>query len=278
MELLQLKYFCDAAETQNFSKTAQTFLVPASNISQSIKRLEKELSTPLFDRSANRVSLNEAGKAFYQKVRSALDLLKEAENEIKRDEKEKVIRICVHIDRRIVMGVIEAFRRKYPEVSLITTHTAAEQAGEFDVMITDRDLPLPCVKTKAAEEHFLLAYHPSAFSFQNPVSPEEIQKSPFITMTDTNSICENARMICRDLGFEPHIVLQSEDPSYIRKCIELGLGISIVPEISWRGAFSEQVKLEKIGGYKRDIWIYKRYGMDEKITAFYEMLMEAFSG
>ena len=43
MELLQLKYFRDAAETENFSATAKNFGVPASDISQSIKRLEKEL-------------------------------------------------------------------------------------------------------------------------------------------------------------------------------------------------------------------------------------------
>ena len=43
MELLQLTYFCDAAETENFSRTAQRFTVPPSNISQSIKRLETEL-------------------------------------------------------------------------------------------------------------------------------------------------------------------------------------------------------------------------------------------
>ena len=42
MELLQLTYFCDAAVTQNFSKTAQKYNVPPSNISQSIKRLEIE--------------------------------------------------------------------------------------------------------------------------------------------------------------------------------------------------------------------------------------------
>ena len=48
MELLQLKYFCDAAQSENFSKTAKKFGVPTSNISQSVKRLEKELSTPLF--------------------------------------------------------------------------------------------------------------------------------------------------------------------------------------------------------------------------------------
>lgn len=49
MELLQLKYFCDAAETENFSKTAKKYLVPTSNISQSIKRLERELGVELFD-------------------------------------------------------------------------------------------------------------------------------------------------------------------------------------------------------------------------------------
>ena len=66
MELLQLAYFCDAAITQNFSKTAEKYSVPTSNISQSIRRLEKELSVTLFDRTANRVSLNKEGLLFYE--------------------------------------------------------------------------------------------------------------------------------------------------------------------------------------------------------------------
>ena len=40
MELLQLKYFCDAAKEENLSKTARKFHVPTSNISNAIKRLE----------------------------------------------------------------------------------------------------------------------------------------------------------------------------------------------------------------------------------------------
>ena len=59
MEMLQLKYFKDAAETQNFSKTAQKFTVPTSAVSQSIRRLEKEMGTPLFARTSNRITLNE---------------------------------------------------------------------------------------------------------------------------------------------------------------------------------------------------------------------------
>ena len=64
MELLQLKYFIDASETQNFSETAKKFYVPPSAVSQSIKRLESELNVKLFSRRANKIQLNENGILF----------------------------------------------------------------------------------------------------------------------------------------------------------------------------------------------------------------------
>ena len=72
MEILQLKYFCHAAKTQNFSKTAQHFKVPVSNISQTIKRLENELETTLFYRNANSLYLNEQGKTFFSMLKNHL--------------------------------------------------------------------------------------------------------------------------------------------------------------------------------------------------------------
>ena len=69
MELLQLKYFCHAAESENFSVTAKAFSIPASNISQTVKRLENELGTTLFTRNANRISLNAQGKEFYEAIK-----------------------------------------------------------------------------------------------------------------------------------------------------------------------------------------------------------------
>ena len=82
MELLQLKYFCDAAESENFSKTAKKFGVPASNISQSIHRLEKEFGITFFDRTANRIKLNRQGKIFYEDTRKALLLLEGVKEKI----------------------------------------------------------------------------------------------------------------------------------------------------------------------------------------------------
>ncbi len=277
MELLQLKYFCDAAQTQNFSKTAKNFLVPPSNISQTIKRLETELETPLFERQANKISLNDSGLLFYKNAKSALDLLEDAKKSLTNSINTETIKINIHITRRVVMEVIENFRKMYPEIFFITVHNADNASDEFDIIVTDKELDLPYLKTKAAEENFLLAYNKNSFLLSNRISPHEIKELPFITMGSGNSIHENTLKICNNLGFMPHIVLQSEDPFYIRKCIELGLGISIVPGLSWYGQFSENIALKNIGQNKRSIYIYKKYGMNEVVNKFYDMLINKFS-
>ena len=277
MEILQLKYFCDAAQTQNFSKTAKKFLVPPSNISQTIKRLEKEVETPLFERHANKIKLNDAGLLFYKNVKTALDLLENAEKSLKKSQEINTININISICRRIVMEVIEDFRKIHPEVSFITTHNNDQISDEFDIIVTDKELDLPYSKIKAAKENFLLAYNKNSFSLSNHISSSELEDLPFITMGSGNSIHENTLKICNNLGFAPHIVLQSEDPFYIRKCIELGLGISFVPELSWHGQFSKNIVLKNIGENKRIIYIYKKYGINEFVNKFYDMLMDKFS-
>ena len=58
MELLQLKYFCDAAKTQNLSETARKYNVSTSSVSRTIKRLEDEIDCNFFDHHANNLKAN----------------------------------------------------------------------------------------------------------------------------------------------------------------------------------------------------------------------------
>jgi len=277
MEILQLKYFCDAAQTQNFSKTAKKFFVPPSNISQTVKRLEAELGTPLFERQANKVTLNDAGVLFYRNAKAALDLLESAEKSLKHAPAAQAIRINIHINRRIVMEVIEDFRKLHPDISFITVHSTDEISEKFDIIVTDKELDLPYSRIKAAEENFLLAYNKNIFSFGAAFHPLELKALPFITMHSGSSMYENALKICNRLGFQPNIVLQSEDPFYIRKCVELGLGIAIVPELSWHGQFSQEIGLKNIGENKRNIYVYKKHSVNGPVQEFFTMLIEKFS-
>ena len=59
--MLQLRYFYESAKTESFAKTAEKYMVPASSVSASVKRLEQELETSLFDRTSNKIKLNDKG-------------------------------------------------------------------------------------------------------------------------------------------------------------------------------------------------------------------------
>ncbi len=254
MELLQLTYFCHAAETQSFSETAKHFTVPPSNISQSIKRLERELGAPLFSRTANRIALNDRGRAFYAEVRQALDLLEGARKAAREQEDEGELVICIHAHRRIVMQAIGRFRAAFPRVTLVTRHDI-QNAREADLVISDSELELPGFSRRLLlREEMMLAARRDDF----PADAAALAQRPFITMSQGSNLLVITQRLCRELGFNPRIALQSEDPFYIRQCVELGLGVAFVPALTWRGQFSDQVELRKMGDYVREVCVYRR--------------------
>ena len=72
MELLQLRYFYESACHESITKTAERYMVPPSSVSLSIKRLEQELGCPLFDRTGNRIRLNDNGRTLQNALATAL--------------------------------------------------------------------------------------------------------------------------------------------------------------------------------------------------------------
>ena len=79
------------------------------------------------------------------------------------------------------------------------------------------------------------------------------------------------------MGFQPRVALQSEDPFYIRKCVELGLGVTVAPSISWHGQFSSDVDLLPLKDHTRDIYLHRRkQTAPSYLDEFYRMLMSEF--
>lgn len=278
MELLQLTYFCHAAETENFSATAKKFSVPPSDISQSIKRLEKELSTSLFVRGANRISLNEKGREFYKQVKSALSLIEAAVTEVTDDGAFGQIKICVEINRRLVMQTIEKYRRLYPQVDIIAKHSKYSAGEDFDFVISaekiaDKDFE----GTEILSEEILLAMNrDSALARLELPTAKELQSEHFVTLTEGNNLYTITKQACEEMGFCPRIAIQSEDPFYVRRCVELGLCVAFVPAISWRGQFSDEIVLKRTTNLRRQTYVCrnKKKYMSRCAKEFLSMLIE----
>jgi len=279
MELLQLTYFCDAASTQNFSRTAKRFNVPPSNISQSVKRLEEELGAELFTRRANRVTLNSRGEAFYQEVSAALELLRHAEYTVRGTGGERVLRLGVHISRRVVMQTVAEFRSSDPNIDIVTEHGDRTQSGDFDLVVSDEGFVNgEYVRVCSFREQIVLAAKRGIFPAGIQLGEKDLADKPFITTGENHSMHDITCRICTELGFKPRIALQGEDPEYIRQCVNLGLGVAFAPTVSWRGQFAAEVELYSVGEQSREICIYKRKRprASEYAEAFCRMLIENY--
>ena len=258
MELLQLKYFCDAAKTQNFSKTAEKFDVPPSCISQSIKRLEKELSVKLFTRSANKILLNSKGAEFYEKVSIGLNYIYSAATSVKDDGKNGEINICVNSNRRLVMQAIKKFQSIYPNVNIITRHLADHASDNFDIIISRDNITSKAFnKTKLLSEPLCIAINKNNPLVNQPnFNLSLLADQPFISTNKQSKLYELTKVICNKYGFEPNIVLLSDDTYYVRKHVELNLAVTLAPVFSWYGQFDDSVLLFPSDNCLYDTYLY----------------------
>lgn len=78
-KLRALKFFCRVVEAKSFASAAYVLDVPPSVLSKTISSLEADLRFTLFNRSTRRLSLTEAGTAYYDYCRQLLIDLEEAE-------------------------------------------------------------------------------------------------------------------------------------------------------------------------------------------------------
>ena len=136
------------------------------------------------------------------------------------------------------MNVVERFKKQYPHIDIRAKFFSDPTDETFDIIISNKDKRLKnYTATKLLSEGLAIA-----ISRENPLAAREhfdvgmLSNEPFITLNEQSSLYELTRKICADFGFTPHIAVQSDDPFYIRKCVELGLGVALVPPLLVEGA------------------------------------------
>lgn len=230
MEILQLQYFLESAENENFAKTAEKHFVPTSSVSGSVRRLEKELGCQLFDRSSNRLSLNANGKRLYHALQVAFDEVSQAIDDLKNMEGDsREIRLLVRTMRGNVTDYIIEHNRLKPHVGFQINFDMAERDFEkYDIIIDEKtDLYPTYERMELCRMELRLTTSRNSPLCRRKLTMKQLANQQFISLGESSNVHKVLLEACRRAGFSPNISILSNDMKYYEKLVESGIGIGI---------------------------------------------------
>ena len=246
MELLQLRYFCTAAELESITAAANKYMLSQPTMSIAVKKLETELGRPLFDRVGNRIRLNGNGRAFYRRARQALDSLDAAVLELSETGEPKgEVRLLVHSSRLDVVRIVSEFRMMHPLVNFSISHSYVSSREDYDVCVfTAHHPPAEDDALSVFHERLVLVVseeHPLAV--RTSVKLSELKEENFILLPQGSGSRAISMELCRKNGFTPKSVIECDDTISRQKYVAAGLGVAFAPEHPSRSLLQERIRL-----------------------------------
>lgn len=142
------RIFYETARAGNISKAAEALFISQPAISQSIKKLEQSMETPLFIRSSRGVQLTEEGVLLFAHVKTAFQALEAGENQLRLRRELGVGRLRIGVSstlcKYVLLPYLKDFVKLHPHIQVTiacqsTNHTLQMLTeGELDLGLTGK--------------------------------------------------------------------------------------------------------------------------------------------
>lgn len=251
MELRQLESFVLLAELRSFTRAAEALSLTQPAVTRQVAALEQELHTRLLERMGRRVRLTAAGEVLLPYARTMVRLVEEAVRAVSDVSSGTAGRLAVGVNSTtatyLLPPLLRRFRETHPGVELsIHTGVSAQiaelvQAGSVDLgLVTGSHAHADLVATPLAEyETGVVVYpeHPLAQSSPRGgeaagVCAADLAGSPLILMEQGTNLRSYVDRLLSAAGMEEQVSLELDNVEAIKKMIEAGLGISLLPLFS----------------------------------------------
>lgn len=252
MEFRQLRTFQAIAETRSFTKAAQRVHLTQAAVSAQIKALETETGTPLFARVNKKVFLTEAGETL---LHSAQSLLREHDEalfvlaELSRAERGR-LRIgtaSTMVSTHPLPAILAELKREHARAQVtVFRGTSAEIVTK--ILRNDLDLGLVSLPVEASDiraevlrRDMLIAIVPPdhRLARRRVVSGPQLAAEPLILGEEGGNTRRLIDLFFEKAGLHPQVMMELGSVSSIKRMVEHGLGVSIVPRSSARDEIAD---------------------------------------
>lgn len=229
-------------DTKTFTRAAEELSLTQPAVTRQIGALERELKTRLLDRLGRRVSPTAAGEALYA---YAVDIVRLAE-----EAKRAIGDVAAGVAGRLSVGasgtastyilpaVIRQFTQRFPGVELsVQTGPSAHiaelvlaNAVYIGVVMNFAARPGITTVTVAMYESVLVAEPSHPFAREAGALPaHRLHEADFILMQKGTNLRAYVDELLASAGAPPHVVMELDNVEAIKKMVEAGLGVSMLP-------------------------------------------------
>jgi DNA-binding transcriptional LysR family regulator len=274
MQIESLKVFCDLAETESFTKSAQINGITQSAVSQQISALERTFKSLLIERSKKRFRLTSEGQVLYdfsKQIISTYESLHSRLQELK-DIISGTIRVATiySIGLHDLPPYVKKFMKLYPTVNVHVEYRRANQVYD-DVLGNVVDLGLVAYPVKDTrletiplhKDSLVLVCHPShPFAKQKNVKLKALAGQKFVGFEPDIPTRKALDKILREQGVTVNNVMEFDNIETVKRAVEIDAGISVVPSSTITQEISKQtlaaVLLEDGNFFRPLAAIYKK--------------------
>lgn len=242
MHLKSLKIFCDIVDKQSFSRAAKANGISQSNASQVVHHLEEHLGLLLIDRSKRPFLLTAEGQRFHEGCRVIVQRYEDLEREVRMLHEAVAARLTVASIYSVGLAHMSGYLREFlaanpkADVRLEYLHPhrvyEAVDSGTADLGLVSYPEESRSIETLPwRAESMVVVCHPQhRFARKTRITLPELQEEAFVAFQFGLRIREEIDRSLTSAGVEVKVALEFDNVETIKRAIEIGAGISLLPE------------------------------------------------
>jgi DNA-binding transcriptional LysR family regulator len=240
--------FKDVVETKNITLSAKKLHMSQPSISLQIQNLENEYGARFFDRTNKGVTLTKEGQIFYAHVRSVLDLLSNAKEQIcalTKDQRGLIyLGATLTIGEYILPNILAYLHQVHPnvdfKVKIANTESISQDVLERKIHIGLIEGPVSPHKDLNVESFWkdeLVVAVPRShhWSSRDSVNLAELPHERLVTREDGSGTRKVMEMALQERGLdldELNITMELGSTQAIKQLVSAGLGITIISSLT----------------------------------------------
>ncbi|MDD4445185.1 MAG: LysR family transcriptional regulator [Eubacteriales bacterium] len=234
----QLNYFREVAKTESINRAAENLMVSPPAVFSIVKRIEKEVGYPLFDRVGRNIMLNSKGKEFVTCIEKMFDMISNIEGKLGKSTGAK-LRLGA-INPIAFTNILERMIRRFPQmmfehsvVSLSQLRNVSVIRGFDMIFAASGDFISPNWDSKILHETFPCLVIPRDHPMADASSLDlaDINELPFIFPQKGFSIREYIDTLFTLSGTEPHIIAEC-NYNVLSHMLQENMGVTISTTVS----------------------------------------------